>query len=79
MTRSELLGKISEILGEIVEIDDLHLAETTRAEDVQDWDSTNHVRLLVAIESTFGIRFETDEIGGLQNVGQLLDLVESKL
>lgn len=79
MSRDELLSKLSELLGEIVEIDDLHLAETTKADDVQDWDSTNHVRFLVAIESEFNIRFDTAEIGGLDNVGQLMNLVQSKL
>ena len=79
MERGALLSKLSELLGEIIENDSLQLAETTKADDVQDWDSTNHVRFLVAIESEFDIRFETDEIGGLENVGQLLDLVKSKL
>lgn len=79
MSREELLSKLSELLGEIVEKDDLHLTETTKADDVEDWDSTNHVRFLVSIESEFDIRFDTDEIGGLENVGQLMNLVQSKL
>ena len=79
MTRQDLLMKLSAILGEIVENDKLILTETTLADDVADWDSTNHVRFLVAIESEFGIRFETEEIGALENVGQLMNLVEAKL
>lgn len=79
MNRAELLGKLSEILGEILEDDNLQLTETTQADDVPDWDSTNHVRFLVAIESEFGLRFQIDEIGALENVGQLMDLVERKL
>lgn len=79
MTRQDLLMKLSAILSEIVEDDNLRLTETTQADDVADWDSTNHVRFLVAIESEFGIRFETDEIGALENVGQLMNLVEAKL
>ncbi len=79
MSRTELLNKLSEILGEILEDDNLRLTEATQADQVPDWDSTNHVRFLVAIESEFGIRFETDEIGSLDNVGQLIDLVQKKL
>jgi len=79
MDRESLLVKVSELLGEIVENDNLKLNADTKADDVKDWDSTNHVRLLVAIESEFAIRFETSEIGGLENVGQLIDLVQSKL
>ena len=79
MTRTELLKRISEILGEIVDDEELQLHEDTVADDVADWDSTNHVRLIVVIESEFGVRLESDEIGAPQNVGELLDLIEKKL
>jgi acyl carrier protein len=48
------------------------------ADDVADWDSTNHVRLIVAVEEEFGIRFESDEITAPETVGELVDLVASK-
>jgi len=78
MNREELLKKVSEILGEIVDDENLQLTEEMIADDVADWDSTNHVRLMIAIESTFGIRFETSEIASPENVGALIDLIESK-
>ncbi len=78
MSRKELLEKVSEILGEIVDDENLRLTEETVADDVADWDSTNHVRLMIAIESTFGIRFESSEIASPENVGALLDLIEAK-
>jgi len=79
MNRAELLTKVTEILADAIDDETLHLEETTTAEDVPDWDSNNHVRLIIGIESAFGIRFETDEIGAPENVGQLLDLIEKKL
>lgn len=78
MSRNELLEKVSEILGEIVDDENLKLTEETVADDVADWDSTNHVRLMIAIESAFGIRFESSEIASPENVGALLDLIEAK-
>lgn len=78
MSREELLEKVSAILGEIVDDENLELTEETIADDVADWDSTNHVRLMIAIESTFGIRFESSEIASPENVGALLDLIEAK-
>lgn len=79
MTNTQILTKVSKLLGDIVEEPNLHLTAAMAAEDVADWDSTNHVRLVVAIESEFDIRFETSEISAPQNVGQLLDLIEKKL
>ncbi len=79
MDRTALLNKLNEILREILEIDDLQITETTVADDVEDWDSINHVRFLVAIEEELGFQFSTREVGGIENVGQLLDLVQAKL
>ena len=79
MDRPLLLNKLEEILREILEVDHLQITETTVADDVQDWDSINHVRLLVAIEEEFGFQFSTEDVGGIKNVGRLLDLVQAKL
>jgi acyl carrier protein len=79
LTREDLLAKVRDILAEVVDDDMLKLSETTTADDVPEWDSINHVKLLIAIESDFGFRFETDEVRGLANVGELIDLIEKKL
>ena len=52
---------------------------TTPYDQVTDWDSINHVKLLIALESDLGFRFETDEVGGLHNVGELIDLIQKKV
>lgn len=78
MDRKELLKSVSALLGEIVDDDALELTEESTADDVADWDSTNHVRLMIAIESAFGVRFESDEIASPENVGALLDLIEAR-
>jgi acyl carrier protein len=59
--------------------EDLVATDETSAEDVADWDSANHVRLIVAVEEVFHIQFTTDEITAPENVGELVDLVASKL
>jgi acyl carrier protein len=79
MTRSEILGSIRDILAELVDQDTLQLSEQTTADEVAEWDSINHVKLLIALESELSIRFETDEVGGLKSVGGLIDLIQRKL
>jgi acyl carrier protein len=79
LTRAELLAKIRDILADATDDDSLQLSESTTAEDVADWDSINHVKLLIGLESDLGFRFDTDEVGGLKNVGELIDLVQKKL
>jgi acyl carrier protein len=79
MDRAELLSRVTEIMRDVFEEDDLVVTEDTTSDDVAEWDSTNHVRLMVAAEGEFGIMFETNEITAPSNVGELLDLIESKL
>lgn len=52
-------------------------AEMT-AEDVDGWDSLNHVRLIIAVERAFSVRFSTRELTGLKNVGDLASIVQGK-
>ena len=79
MTRVEILGKIRDVLSDVVDDPSLQLSEATIADDVPDWDSINHVKLLIGLESDLGFRFETQEVSGLKNVGELIDVVQRKL
>jgi acyl carrier protein len=79
LTRADLLAKVRDILAEVIDDDSLQLSETSTAEDVADWDSINHVKLLIGLESDLGFRFETDEVTGLSNVGELINVIEKKL
>ena len=78
-SREDLLAKIRTTLADLLDHNDLQLSESTVAEDVDDWDSINHVRLLIALERELGFRFRADEAGGLKNVGELIDVIETKL
>ncbi|MGI8839353.1 MAG: acyl carrier protein [Caulobacteraceae bacterium] len=79
MDRSDVRAKVQEILRDIVDDDEVVVTDETVAEDVVDWDSTNHVRLIVAVEEEFHVRFETDEITMPESVGDLVDLILAKL
>ena len=79
MDRDAIRSKVQDILRDVVEDDGLVITDETMADDVVDWDSTNHVRLIVALEEELKIRFETDEITAPDTVGDLVDLIASKL
>jgi acyl carrier protein len=49
------------------------------ANQVEGWDSLTHVRLLLTAERKFGVRFSAAEAGQLKTVGDLLDLLRSKV
>jgi acyl carrier protein len=79
MDRSEVLSKLTELMRDTFDDENLVPTDETTAENVADWDSANHVRLMIAIEEEFHVTFETDEITAPENVGELIDLIISKL
>jgi acyl carrier protein len=71
----ELWSRLTGIFRELFDDESLELRRETTAEDVEGWDSLTHVELLVEIERAFGIRFNTGEVAGLANVGEMVDLI----
>ena len=48
-------------------------------EDIEDWDSLEHITLVAAVESEFGVKFSMGQVVTLKNVGEMVDLILSKL
>ena len=46
--------------------------------DTPQWDSFVHINLIIAIESEFGIEFDSAEIGNLLSVSQILNAITIK-
>jgi len=78
-TRAELLGTIRDVLADVLDNDSLQLTESSTADQVEDWDSINQVKLLIGLEKELGIRFASSEVEGLKNVGALIDVLEKKV
>ncbi len=57
----------------------LELTCSTTSDDVPDWDSMNHITLVVEIEAYFDIQFPMAEIEELKSVGELVQAIENKL
>lgn len=77
ITRVEILAKVTEIVQDQLDLDALELTADSIAADVEGWDSLAHVRIMIALEQAFGVRFTTNQITSTENVGQLLDMLQS--
>ena len=75
----DILHDVQEILQDIFDDENLVITRVTTADDIEDWDSLSHVRLVVAIEKHFSIKFAFGELQALKNVGEMLDLIQEKI
>ena len=76
MERNEILKRVEEIFREELEQEDLVLTDETTADDIEDWDSLMHITLISEIEGEFGFKFQMKDVVGMQNVGEMLDIIE---
>jgi len=79
MSREEIFSKVQDIFRDIFDEDDLVIEDTTSSDDLEDWDSLNHINLVSAIEKEFKIRFALGELQSLKDVGAMIDLMVKKL
>jgi acyl carrier protein len=79
VTRGEILAKIQDVMMDVLDLDDLHIDESTTAQDVEGWDSLSHLRLITEIEAAFGVTFLTGEIERFKDVGDMVGTIEEKL
>ncbi len=79
MQQQQIYAELTGIFRDVLDDESLELRPGLTAGDVPAWDSFNHINLLVAVESKFGVKFKTAELESLQTVGHLADLVQAKL
>ena len=79
MTREEVFEKLNEVFRDVFEDDDITVNDATTAADIEDWDSLEHINLVNAIEQEFGMKFNMGQIVTMKNVGEMVDIIISKL
>ncbi|WP_158823152.1 acyl carrier protein [Granulicella sp. S156] len=79
MQQHDIYAQLTTIFHDLFDDDSIVLNPGLTAAEVPEWDSFNHINLIVAIESRFGIKFQTAELESMHTVGHLADLIQSKL
>jgi len=66
------------VFHDVFDDDTIVVTPELTANDVDEWDSLRHIRLVAAIEKKFGLSFTAAEVGRLKNVGEFVSLIEAK-
>ena len=78
MTSKNTLERVSQICRLVFDNSDLDISLETSARDVANWDSLNHVALIMEVERSFDIKFALGELQDLKNIASLIQLIDSK-
>lgn len=78
MTREEVFERLNKVFREVFDDDTIVVTDTTTADDIEDWDSFEHINLVVAVEEEFSFKIPMGKTVTMKNVGEMVDLILEK-
>lgn len=69
---------LNEIFQDVFDDEDIVVDAETNSDTIEDWDSLEHINLVVAIEKAFGLKFSMDEVTGMKNVGEMVEIIKAR-
>ena len=79
MSREEIYEQLNEVFQDVFDDEDIIVNDETTADDIEDWDSLEHINLIVAVEKKFGIKFNMGEVNKFKNVGEMVDTIMTRI
>lgn len=77
MTREEIISQLTPIVQAMLKDDTLVISDDLSAANVPTWTSLSFMMLLTEIENHFGFKFKMMEILKLQNMGAIIDSIQT--
>ena len=70
--------RLNEVFQNVFDDEDITVDRDTAADDIEDWDSLEHIRLIAAVEREFGVKFTMKEVSSMKNVGEMIDIIAER-
>ena len=79
MTRDEVFERLNTVFRDVFDDDTITVKDETVSDDVDGWDSLEHINLIVAVEKKFNMKFTMGEVTGMKNVGEMADIIAERI
>jgi acyl carrier protein len=79
MEKQIVSSKLTEIFRKVFNDSNIVLRDELTANDVDQWDSLTHMILVTEIENEFAIKFKLKELNKMRNVGDMIEIILSKV
>lgn len=73
--RDAIILRLNGVFQETFDDPELRISEAMTAADLDEWDSLQHIVLVLAVEREFAVKLNPAEVGKLENVGRMVDLL----
>lgn len=71
--------QIRKIAADLFAIPPERITACSSPDTIEQWDSTQHLNLVLAIEGTFSLQLSPEEMEQMKNIEQIAKIVEEKL
>lgn len=78
MLREEVYDRLNQVFRDVFDDESITVTDATTADDIEDWDSLEHINLIASVEEEFQMRFAMKEVTGMKNVGEMVDVILQK-
>ena len=72
------LDRVRSIVASVMDVEPEDVSAASCPETIENWDSMQHLNLVLDLEQSFRIKFRPAEIEKMKNVGVISALVEEK-
>lgn len=78
METREIFMRLNKVFCDVFDDDSIRVRPETTADDIEDWDSLEHITLISAVEKEFKMKFKMGEISSMKNVGEMALIIKSR-
>lgn len=78
MDTNEIYSRLNRVFQDVFDDDSITVTPSTTADDIEDWDSLEHITLISAVEKEFKVKFKMGEISSMKNVGEMADIIAAR-
>lgn len=75
MTRKEAYERLNRVFQDVFDDETIEVHDETTADDIEDWDSFEHINLVVAVEEEFSFKIPMGKVITMKNVGEMVDII----
>jgi acyl carrier protein len=75
---AQIFDRVRGIAADVLLVDTARLTTESSPENIESWDSVQHLNLVLALEESFGLQFAPEEMDKMKTLGQMAGVVAAK-
>ena len=78
MDKETVKNRLTKVFRDVFDDYAIELSDDTTADDIDDWDSLEHITLISSVEKEFKMRFTMKEVSGMKKVGEMINIIAER-